>query len=269
MAENPQDLGMWVEALKAKYEPSPGVKPFGRKEFDNLLGPYGGCTDQPAVLFNEELMAAYPEAKVILRNGNSRFPESIRPVLCHGGPRVHGTYSRETNLIARHYFGVTHTAGPKSFTANAPFFEQWQASARSTYLKHNDHVKQITPPEKLLLFDLDDVWAPLCNFLGKPIPDVAFPKVNETLAIQEKIQLYIAESYKRSFIRFAKRVAPVAALLIAVAICRLRASRCGPAFEGAYVTDYAERLPIHRGTRRIRNCLEVWLLIYAVIRLCE
>lgn len=37
-------------------------------------------------------------------------------------------------------------------------------------------------------FRLADGWGPLCEFLGKDVPDVEFPHVNETAALQEKIK---------------------------------------------------------------------------------
>ena len=55
---------MWMEALEAKYDGK--GKPYGRAEFDKLLGHCQGVSDMPAILFAEELIAAYPEAKVIL-----------------------------------------------------------------------------------------------------------------------------------------------------------------------------------------------------------
>ena len=44
--------------------------PYGRAEFDKLLGHCQGVSDMPAILFAEELIAAYPEAKVILTHRN-------------------------------------------------------------------------------------------------------------------------------------------------------------------------------------------------------
>lgn len=41
------------------------------------------------------------------------------------------------------------------------------------------------PKDKLLVFDVREGWAPLCKFLGKPIPDVPFPNTNDTQAMQE------------------------------------------------------------------------------------
>lgn len=73
---------MWLEALKAKYDGC--GKPYGRAEFDKLLGHCQvrrtPCTiapskttdggqavcDIPAICFAEELIRAYPDAKVII-----------------------------------------------------------------------------------------------------------------------------------------------------------------------------------------------------------
>ncbi|KAK0972039.1 hypothetical protein LTR54_017665 [Friedmanniomyces endolithicus] len=71
MAENPPDLAMWSDAIEAKFNPSSVKQPFGRPEFDNLLGYWGACTDQPAAFFVEELVKAYPDAKVVLCERNA------------------------------------------------------------------------------------------------------------------------------------------------------------------------------------------------------
>ena len=39
-------------------------------------------------------------------------------------------------------------------------------------------VKERVPEKQLLVFNVKDGWAPLCQFLGLPIPDAPFPKVN-------------------------------------------------------------------------------------------
>lgn len=228
-AENPADMAMWVEALKAKFEPSSGLQPFARREFDSLLGHCAACTDQPAVLFAEELVKAYPEAKVILVERDidtwlksysqtviSGSANPFVPLMSLLDPAWMGQMSKQTDLVARHYFHVTHPNGTGAFFGKKHFFEQWRANAESSYLAHNETVKRVTPPDRLLLFSLADGWEPLCQFLGKPIPDVPFPIVNETLAVQEKINLYILESYKRTLIRFAKRAATITVALSAV-----------------------------------------------------
>lgn len=36
----------------------------------------------------------------------------------------------------------------------------------------------------MLVFDVKQGWEPLCKFLGKPIPDVPFPNLNDTAQMQ-------------------------------------------------------------------------------------
>ena len=38
--------------------------------------------------------------------------------------------------------------------------------------------KERVPEKQLLVFNVKDGWAPLCQFLGLPIPDAPFPRVN-------------------------------------------------------------------------------------------
>lgn len=59
-------LDLWREALRAKYLGQ--GKPWEREEFDKLLGKYDSVADVPAICFVEELVAAYPEAQVVLND---------------------------------------------------------------------------------------------------------------------------------------------------------------------------------------------------------
>lgn len=48
-----------------------------------------------------------------------------------------------------------------------------------------DDVKKGVPPEKLLVFHPKEGWAPICGFLGVPIPDTEFPNVNSKKEMQK------------------------------------------------------------------------------------
>ena len=61
---NIRDCDMWIEALDAKFQGK--GKPFQRADWDQLLGSYSAVADVPAVAFAEDLIEAYPEAKVVL-----------------------------------------------------------------------------------------------------------------------------------------------------------------------------------------------------------
>ena len=57
----------------------------------------------------------------------------------------------------------------------------WQdrAALRQGYLDHYAHVRSVVPKDRLLEFKSQDGWEPLCNFLGKDIPDEPYPRIND------------------------------------------------------------------------------------------
>jgi len=61
--QNPPDNNMWYRALQAKFK---GVGTFSNADWDALLGHCQAVCDIPAAAFGPELIAAYPDAKVIL-----------------------------------------------------------------------------------------------------------------------------------------------------------------------------------------------------------
>jgi hypothetical protein len=42
------------------------------------------------------------------------------------------------------------------------------------------------PAERLLVFEASQGWAPLCEFLGQPVPTTEFPRVNTTEEFQAR-----------------------------------------------------------------------------------
>lgn len=222
---------MWADAIEAKFDPETGRKPIGLADFDNLLGYWAACTDQPAAVFAEELVNAYPAAKVVLverdvENWYKSYSSTVIagsaspliPLAARVSPSFLGQMARQADLLVRHYFHVSPRRERWGVVNNPAHFDTWQANARATYIAHNEMVKRVTPPERMLEFKLADGWAPLCAFLGKPVPDVPFPRVNETEVVQEKIQLYTAESFRRSALSFAKRAIPVMVVLVGVGV---------------------------------------------------
>lgn len=231
MAENPPDMRMWQEALEDKFAPkAAGRQPLGRQEFDNLLGHWSAVTDQPAAMFAEELITAYPDAKVVLIERDvekwfNSFSNAIIsgleprfvPVAEKVDPIFLGQMGRLNDLITEHYFHVTQPRA-RGLMSNPEHFAAWRANARATYLAHNEMVRRVTPPDRLLLFQLEDGWEPLCKFLGKPVPEVPFPRVNESAALREKLNLYILEGYRRGAVRWAKRTLPTVLVIMAMAV---------------------------------------------------
>ena len=63
---DPTAFPVWEEALKAAYLDE--GRRFDRVDFDKLLGDFSAVADVPCAVLIEDLVRAYPDAKVILTN---------------------------------------------------------------------------------------------------------------------------------------------------------------------------------------------------------
>lgn len=59
-------------------------------------------------------------------------------------------------------------------------------------------IRGLVPQERLLEWTVEDGWEPLCEFLGKPVPDEPFPHANAAAGWEnheDKIaKMYVAEA---------------------------------------------------------------------------
>lgn len=196
-----RDVAMWREGLELKYSGS--LNTFGRKEFDNLLGGYEVASDVPIIGFSEELIKAYPEAKVIIveREIESWY-RSFNDTIIDGlfSPVYHAVLSLDPPLNS--YFGSILIWAKGTFKASSE--KEVQENAREAYKEHYRLIRHVTPKERLLDFQLQEGWEPLCNFLGKEVPDVPFPRVNEKDSFDEKLVI----SMKQALTRVLKKFSP-------------------------------------------------------------
>lgn len=55
-----------------------------------------------------------------------------------------------------------------------------KAHARKTYDEYYRNIREKIPAERRLEYSMGDGWEPLCTFLGKDVPDVPFPRLNDS-----------------------------------------------------------------------------------------
>jgi hypothetical protein len=161
--QHPDHVGAWLQGTRG--EPM---------DWDAIYQGYRATVDWPGCNFWELELKHYPQAKVIL---SQRDPK-------------------------RWYQSVMNTIYPASIAAREsadPAVQPWadmvfeliwegtfhgriedEGHAIDVYLAHNDYVRRQTPEDQLLEFEASDGWAPLCGFLGRPVPDSPFPQVNST-----------------------------------------------------------------------------------------
>jgi hypothetical protein len=89
---------------------------------------------------------------------------------------------------------------------------EMRKKARQAYRDHYALVRRITPTDRLLEYKLGDGWQPLCDFMGKPVPGVPFPRVNDSEALQEMLVVLIKRGLYNAFMRAVKYTLPFAML---------------------------------------------------------
>ena len=146
-------------------------------DFDKVLWRYDALTDTPCVLFSEELLAAYPDAKVILTERDvdgwvASMQRSYYRVLNSRGMRI-------MRVLDGEFLGKYYAMGMGSLRTWTGGDVNDMEKLRRGYEEHYARMRAIVPRERLLEWHPRDGWEPLCEFLGKEVPEGEFPKVNQ------------------------------------------------------------------------------------------
>ncbi|KAJ7161892.1 P-loop containing nucleoside triphosphate hydrolase protein [Mycena crocata] len=216
---NPLEVDMWTEAVKAKFS---GVgKPYGREEWDELLGHCQAVTDLPAIMFSEELIAAYPDAKVILTNRDPEkwwksYSEALQPIwrsrkvafAAWLDPEHLGKVFAFSRLTVSTFLGSATNADKED--------------AKRRMVAHYEKVRKLVPKERLLEYEVGGGWNPLCAFLGNEVPDTEFPRVNDTKAIRQAINMWAGGIIRGATLRFVVPTVALVSACIAVYVQKFR-----------------------------------------------
>ncbi|KEQ69683.1 hypothetical protein M436DRAFT_55283, partial [Aureobasidium namibiae CBS 147.97] len=216
MMENPPDIDAWLELLEKKY---PSASTYSSTttttttttgesptlaDLDALLGRVSAVTDSPANAFTAELISAYPSAKVILveRDVSPWYTSFEKNVICSFSSPL----TRLVCLLDPGFVGKQGRLGQLVMQGQwqASSFAEWRANAKSIYAEHSEMIKAIVSKERLLVYKLGSGWQPLCDFLGKDVPKVGFPRVNETEEMKERVFLALMLVVRRAVVGWMK-----------------------------------------------------------------
>ena len=151
-----------------------------------LLAGYVAGLDVTIFSWYKELMEIYPNAKVLL---TVRDPEkwfsSMTVLHKIFGTLIQQPYSQvltamglgKVDKFTREVLLSTTAPGILGRINRAMLAGKEEAV--EVFNSHVAEVRRHVPPERLLVFDVKEGWPPLCRFLNKPVPDTAFPKVND------------------------------------------------------------------------------------------
>jgi hypothetical protein len=206
LGDHPDRMDAWIDLVDQKYpkagggsaDPSnktrhPGIQ---AEDFDRVIGDYAAVTDMPCAAFWRELMAAYPDAKVVLmeRDADAWF-RSFEPTVIDGMMSSKGSIfanpwvaayvgDRKIEMMFRVFLGYFGARDKRVLAVNA----------KRVYIEHNAEIRETCKAQgrDLLDYKLGSGWGPLCDFLGVDVPKgVEFPRGNEAhllIDLTHKIQ---------------------------------------------------------------------------------
>ncbi len=158
---NPWQAELWLEAARGKPV-----------DWDHLLNGYQACVDWPGCSFWKEFAELFPDAKVLLTvRDPAAWYESISKTtlrVIKDGMKD-GKYNTEGQGALGYEFVIKR---------GFDLIVDDEAHAIRRFNDHIAEVRETIEPERLLIFDVREGWDPLCDFLGKPVPQEPFPRTN-------------------------------------------------------------------------------------------
>jgi hypothetical protein len=174
-------IPVWADALAA------------RADWTKVFDGFAATVDYPGAFFHEELLAAFPDAKVLLsvRDGRAwarSMRDTIWGVLHGDGLARHLAAAqgfidpamRAYTELMTDMFGRAGLFGP------AP--ERYDEDVLAAGIeRHNAAVRAHVPAGQLLEWSPADGWEPLCEFLEVPQPAAPLPRVNDSASFNAMV----------------------------------------------------------------------------------
>lgn len=223
---------LWHEYLVEKKPP----------DWEAIFAGYDAVCDGPACFDWEAILAAYPDAKVVLTvrsaDGWAKSYTTLQGFVTDRLPWIFGPlgaigftkFSRFLEVAAanKQHF-LEHKMKGKSKDLPVPRSVSDVPTPPLPELEQIYHtwvadVKKRCPASKLLVFDVRDGWAPLCAFLEKPVPAQSFPNTNAGMSgLQEvAIQSTIIKPLKETLSAYGAPIACAAGAILVLLIASTR-----------------------------------------------
>lgn len=151
-------------------------------DWETLLAGYGSVVDWPPALFWRELIAHYPDARVVLSVRDSQsWYESMTKTIFTAIGRAFPDGAEVPQLPPEvPQPMVSQIICAKTVITDRTFGGRFtdRDHCIAVYEAHNQAVQNEVPADNLLVFDVKQGWAPLCDFLGVAAPSEPFPRSN-------------------------------------------------------------------------------------------
>lgn len=167
--DHPEQLHHWQAAAA-------GRRPDWYKVFEG----YTAQVDWPGARYWRELADHFPAAKVILttRSADSWF-DSVQATIY---PSMRDRATRPSEHDRARAEMAYQTIVQQIFDGRMDDREH----AIAVFRNHIAEVQRSIPDQRLLTYRVAEGWEPLCRFLGVPVPEAPYPRVNSSEAYRAR-----------------------------------------------------------------------------------
>lgn len=194
MTRGPEaDIRGWINVLSRLPASTPLEKEEQRALLHQRLDGFAGVVDSPACGFGPELLAMYPDAMVVC---TTRDPASWERSMATVANLATMWFLRVVLLplpTMRHFPDYINRLRDQYIH----LYGEAEPLSQDVYHQHVAWLKRVVPADRLVFFDVKDGWEPLCRALGKDVPDVPFPKINDSDAINKMSAEIVGKGLKR------------------------------------------------------------------------
>jgi Sulfotransferase domain len=157
-------------------------------EWGRVFDGYEATVDWPGATFSRELAAHWPDAKVLLTvRDPGRWYDSVMNTIhaVREAARRHRLDAQEAAVEPRPevFAVIDDLIWDGTFGGRA----EDRDHAIAVFERHNAQVRATIPADRLLVHEIQDGWEPLADFLGTPVPDAPFPRLNDTDAFRSMV----------------------------------------------------------------------------------
>ena len=142
-------------------------------DFRQMFKGVDALTDGPGYYFWKQLLQVFPNAKVILllRDEDSWAKSYKHQKEVEDANRWMSWFSPNFRRVYEVADAVEKLSmGSEKFVE---YLYRWKLRL------HNERVRAVVPKDQLLEFEIGDGWESLCKFLGKEVPQMAYPHANK------------------------------------------------------------------------------------------
>ncbi|KAI0538903.1 hypothetical protein GGR58DRAFT_274266 [Xylaria digitata] len=180
-------IGAWLQIMAL----APKAASFSdQKKLDWLLSSvldgYVATMDCPAATLTPEIMRVYPDAIVIATTRDEtswwRSMQHLNNMMC--------TWHLPLAVLFLHKSQV-YGLWMLRFSGIMQWRYKSEGIQENTLRDHEQHLREVVPPEKLFWYNVSEGWEPLCRILNVPVPDVPFPHNNNKIDASKVVRDHV------------------------------------------------------------------------------